>query len=186
MVSRRRLVAALGTAAATGLGGCADRGSPTPRALAYGVPAFADGTIPRRHACDGEGISPRVEVERVPPPTESLAVVFTYPDDVASQQALWTVWDIPADTTEIPAGVPRGRTVPSLDGAVQGENERGEVGYLPVCPPPGDAHDHWFTLYALGRPLGLDAGASLDAVREQLETATVASARVTARYRRSA
>lgn len=120
----------------------------------------------------------------MPPPTESLALVFTFPDDVASQQTLWTMWEIPADTTEIPAGVPPGDTVAALDGAVQGRNARGDVGYLPVCPPPGEAYEHWFTLYALRRPLGLEPGAPRDAVREELETATLASKLTTATYRR--
>lgn len=168
-----------------GLAGCASGGTPTPDALQYTVPALADGTIPRRLTCDGEGVSPRVEVGRVPPPTESLALVFTFPDDVASQQTLWTMWDIPGDTTSIPAAIPPGETVASLGGAVQGRNARGDVGYLPVCPPPGEPYEHWFTLYALRRPLGLEPGAPRDAVREELETATLASRLTTATYRRA-
>lgn len=184
MVSRRRLVTALGAVAAGALAGCTQEGTPTPQAFQYTVPALADGTIPRRHTCDGSGESPRVEIGRVPPPTESLALVFTFPDDVASQQTLWTMWDIPADTAEIPAAIPPGETVDALDGAVQGRNARGDVGYLPVCPPPGEAFEHWFTLYALRRPLGLEPGAPRDAVREELETATLASRLTTATYRR--
>lgn len=184
MVSRRRLMAAIGTAAAGGFAGCTEQGDPTPQAFRYAVPALADGTIPRRLTCDGEGRSPRVEVGEVPPPTESLALVFTFPDDVASQQTLWTMWDVPSETTEIPAAIPPGDTVEALDGAVQGRNARGDVGYLPVCPPPGEVYDHWFTLYALRRQLGLEPGAPRDAVREELETATLASKRVTATYRR--
>lgn len=185
MVSRRGLVCGLGAAAIGGFAGCTEADTPTPQALEYSVPALADGTIPRRLTCDGEGVSPLVEIGRVPPPTESLALVFTFPDDVASQQTLWTLWDVPADTTEIPAAIPPGETVEALDGAVQGRNARGDVGYLPACPPPGDAYEHWFTLYALRRPLELEPGAPRDAVREELETATLASRLTTASYQRS-
>jgi Raf kinase inhibitor-like YbhB/YbcL family protein len=184
MPSRRRFVTAVGAGVVAGVAGCSEQGSPTPEAFQYSVPALADGTIPRRLTCDGEGQSPRVEVGRVPPPTESLALVFTFPDDVASQQTLWTLWDVPPETTEIPAGIPPGETVEAVGGAVQGRNARGDVGYLPVCPPPGDAYAHWFTLYALRRPLDLEPGAPRDAVREELETATLASKRTTATYRR--
>ena len=185
MLSRRRLLATLGTATVGGLAGCATTGTPTPQALQFSVPALADGTVPPRLTCDGAGVSPRVVIERVPPPTESIALVFTFPDDVASQQTLWTMWDLPAETTEIPADVPREPRVEALGGAAQGRNARGDVGYLPVCPPPGDDYDHWFTLYALRRPLGLDPGAPRDAVREELETATLASRLVQASYRRT-
>lgn len=184
MVGRREFVATLGTAAIGGFAGCGAQGTATPQAFQYTVPALDDGTIPARLTCDGAGVSPRVEIGRVPSPTESLALVFTFPDDVASQVTLWTMWDIPADTTEIPANVPPGERVEALDGAAQGRNARGDVGYLPVCPPPGQAYEHWFTLYALRRPLGLEPGAPRDAVREELETATLASRLTAATYRR--
>ncbi|WP_255196023.1 YbhB/YbcL family Raf kinase inhibitor-like protein [Halorarius litoreus] len=188
MFSRRRLLSMVGAASIGGVAGCTDvgtSGSPTPQALQYTVPALADGTVPRRLTCDGEGVSPRVEIANVPPPTESIALVFTYPDDVASQQTLWTMWDIPPETTEIPANVPPEPRVESLDGAAQGRNARGDIGYLPVCPPPGDDFEHWFTLYALRRPLDLEPGAPRDAIREELETATLASQLTKATYRRA-
>lgn len=186
MVRRRRVLAALGTGAFGGMAGCAEQeSSSTPQAFQFSIPALADGDIPRRLTCDGDGTTPRIEVDRVPQPTDSLALVFAFPDDVASQQTLWTMWDIPADTAEIPADVPSESTVPALDGAKQGRNAAGDVGYLPVCPPHGKAYEHWFTLYALRRPLGLEAGATRDAVDEELETATLASSLVRANYRRT-
>ncbi|MFC7175728.1 YbhB/YbcL family Raf kinase inhibitor-like protein [Halosegnis marinus] len=185
MVGRRRLLATAGAALAGGLAGCTDtEGSPTPAALRYSVPAFADGTVPARHTCDGEGVSPRVVVDAVPPPTESLALICTFPDDVASQVTLWTMWNLPPDTAEIPADVPAAPTVESLGDARQGTNARGDVGYLPICPPPGEPYDHWLTLYACRREIALDPGASRDALAEELETATLASRRVVASYTR--
>lgn len=185
MVGRRRLLATAGSALAGGLAGCSGTNeSSTPTALQYGVPAFANGTIPVRHTCDGEAVSPRVVIDAVPPPTESLALILTFPDDVASQVTLWTMWNLPPETTEIAAEIPSTPTVESLGGARQGTNARGDVGYLSVCPPPGRAYDHWLTLYACRREIDLDPGASRDALAEELETATLASRRVVASYTR--
>ena len=185
MVGRRRVVASLGAALVGGLAGCGDRsGSATPAALRYSVPAL-DGNVSVRATCDGEGVSPRVDIGAVPDPTESLAVTFTFPYQVASQTTLWTMWNVPPETATIPAGVPATERVAVLDGAPQGQNARGDLGYLPACPPPGEPYDHWFTLYACQRQIDLEPGASRDALEEELETATLASKRVVASYERS-
>lgn len=185
MVRRRRVLATAGAAVLGGVAGCSGtEESPTPAAFRYSVPDFADGTIPVENTCDGAGVSPRVVVEAVPEPTESLALTFTFPNDVASQVTLWTMWNIPPGTTEIPADVPATGTVESLDGARQGTNARGEIGYLPVCPPPGEPYTQWFTLYACRRELDLEPGDSRDALDEELETATLASRLVRADYER--
>jgi Raf kinase inhibitor-like YbhB/YbcL family protein len=185
MVGRRRVLAAAGAALGGVLAGCtATDGTPTPAALRYSVEGFADGSVPVRNSCDGAGVSPRVEVDAVPPPTESLALVFTYPDDVGSQVTLWTLWNVPPDTATIPADLPATRRVDSLGDAHQGQNARGDVGYLPVCPPPGQPYEQWLTLYACRRELDVEAGAERDPLAEALETATLASKRTVATYER--
>lgn len=185
MVGRRRVLAAAGAALGGALAGCSTgNDSPTPAALRYSVEGFADGTVPVRNSCDGAGVSPQIEIDAVPPPTESLALVFTFPDDVASQVTLWTLWNVPPDTTAIPADLPETGQVEALDGARQGRNARGDIGYLPVCPPPGQPYEQWLTLYACRRELELEAGAGRDALAEELETATLASKRTVATYER--
>lgn len=182
---RRRLLATLGAGVTTGLAGCGtDGGTSTPAAFAYSVPAFDGGTIPPRYTCDGDGISPAVAVERVPPETTSLALKLTFPNDIGSQVTLWTAWNIPPDVGRIPAAVATGDRPDELGGGVQGTNERGDVGYLPVCPPPGESYDQWLTLYACQRDIELDPGASRDALEEELESATLASKLTMASYRR--
>ena len=186
MVRRRRVVASLGAALVGGLAGCADQtGTATSAPFRYSVPAFEDGAVPTRATCDGEGVSPRVSIDAVPEPTESLALTFTFPYQVASQTTLWTVWNIPPETEAIFAGVSPTERVAALDGAPQGRNARGDLGYLPACPPPGEPYEHWFTLYACRRQIDLDPGASRDALEEELETATLASKQVVGSYERS-
>ncbi|MDZ7745563.1 MAG: YbhB/YbcL family Raf kinase inhibitor-like protein [Halobacteriales archaeon] len=182
---RRRLLATVGAGLTVGIAGCTtDDGSSTPTVFQYSLPAFDDGTIPPRYTCDGAGVSPRVVIDRTPPETTSFALKFTYPNDIGSQLTLWTAWNIPPTLGAIPANVPATGRPDALDGGVQGANERGEIGYLPVCPPPGESYEQWFTLYACRRDIELEPGASRDALEEELESATLVSKLTVASYQR--
>lgn len=181
---RREALATLGTAVGA-LAGCVEGRSETPRALSFSLPAFEEG-VPRRYTCEGDdrGMSPPVSVERVPEPTEALALVVAMPNTVGSTVVHWLLWNLPADTERVPEGVPQRETVPSIGGARQGENDAGTLGYLGLCPPEGTEREFWFTLYALERPLDVPAGSGRDPVEEALGTATLASRRETVTYRR--
>jgi hypothetical protein len=77
------------------------------------------------------------------------------PSDVFTH---WLIFNIPADSRELPEGVPK---QPQLFGGVlQGKNDSGEIGYLGPCPPPGRPHRYRFTIYALDSTLTLHAGTS--------------------------
>lgn len=182
---RRRLLATVGAGLTAGIAGCTtDDASSTPAVFQYSLPAFGDGTIPVRYTCDGEGVSPAINTERIPSDAVSLALTFTYPNDIGSQLTLWTAWNIPPDIGRIPAAVPATGRPDALEGGVQGANERGNIGYLPVCPPPGESYEQWFTLYACRRDIELESGASRDALEEELESATLVSKLTVATYRR--
>jgi hypothetical protein len=158
----------------------------TAASLTLTSPAFDDGaTLPTRFSCDGEGASPPLSVAGVPDGTASLAVVVDDPDAPGSDPFVhWVLWNLPADTAEIPADVPDERTV--LGGARQGTNGGGGVGYYPACPPADDGpHTYRFTLYALDDRLDATAGARRDAVQRAVDDATLARARLTATYERS-
>jgi hypothetical protein len=188
--TRRTVLRASSLAAVGSLAGCTGTGgdggsSPTASPTstvgpgtgtpALGAPtlassAFGDGEpIPAAYTCSGAGRSPPLSVGGVPSAAETLALVMDDPDAGATPYVHWLVWDVPADRTEWPAGVPEGETVAELGGAVQGTNSRGTVGYVGPCPPPGDGpHTYRFALYALGSSLGLDPGAERTAVEEAI------------------
>jgi Raf kinase inhibitor-like YbhB/YbcL family protein len=122
-------------------------------------PAFEHGgKVPSRHTCDGEDLSPALEIGGVPPGTAALALVMDDPDAPGGTFDHWLVWNIPPGTTEVPEGAePQG---------VQGRTGFGKQGYGGPCPP-GGTHRYRFKLYALDRQLDLKAGAR----KGQLEAA---------------
>lgn len=193
MHRRQTLAAGVGVVASLSLAGCtlgSGDGPSTPERLRFRPTAFdPGGTVPDRFTCeasDGSGISPPFAVESLPPPTEAVAIVVEYPNSVGGTFTHWVLWNVPPDVREIPAGLPTDPTLPSLGGARQGRNGTGRVGYVGLCPPPTDEpREYWFTLYALRRELDVPAGASRDPFDDAVETATLASRRLTARFGRT-
>lgn len=123
-------------------------------------PDFAEGaSIPSRFTCEGDNISPTLQIAGVPPGAQSLVLIVDDPDAPSGTFTHWLLWNIPPGTKEIRAGTP-------LAAALQGVNDFGTPGYSGPCPPSG-THRYFFRLSALDIPLRLAAGAS----RSDLETA---------------
>jgi len=147
-------------------------------ALQLTSPAFGAGeSIPARHAADGADQSVPLAFHGAPQGTRSFALVVEDPD--VAKGALfvhWLVWNIPAETRKLPAGL-------GADKFLQGTNDYGKLGWGGPRPPRGDgAHRYVFRLFALDALLDLPAGAR----RESLETAMhphlLKSASLTGKY----
>jgi Raf kinase inhibitor-like YbhB/YbcL family protein len=67
------------------------------------------------------------------------------------------LYNLPPSAHELPENQPR--TLELANGALQGKNDFGKVGYNGPCPPPGKPHRYFFRLYALDMKLDLKAGA---------------------------
>lgn len=144
------------------------------------------GAIPVEHTCDGENRSPPLEIESPPDATQSFALVMDDPDAPSPPFVHWLLWDVPADVREISGDVPPDETVDSLDGARQGTNGTGELGYVGPCPPEDDPrHTYLFDLYALDEPLGLDPGAEYETVLDAVFPRVLARARLVGQYERA-
>lgn len=187
MASRRRVLTAMAAAGVT-LAGCSQEpsgppGFPEP-SLAFASPAFQAGeAIPSRYACDGEGVSPPLTITGVPDSASTLAIVMDDPD--ANGYVHWLLWNVPAHTAEIPRDVPGTERVEALDGAPQGENSAGELGYFPCCPPPADGpHTYRFRLFAVDASLGVAPGATKQDLMAALERKAADRAVFTATYDR--
>jgi Raf kinase inhibitor-like YbhB/YbcL family protein len=117
-------------------------------------PAFADhAPIPEPYTCDGDDAAPPIGWSAPPPHTASFALIVDDPDapDPAAPKRTfvhWVVYDIPASVTELGEG---DAALP--DGAREGRNDGGGVGYMGPCPPIG-RHRYFFKLYALDTVLG--------------------------------
>jgi Raf kinase inhibitor-like YbhB/YbcL family protein len=67
----------------------------------------------------------------------------------------WIVFNIPADVTALPAGIPNTPTVDNPK-VSQGVNTGKKAGYLGMGPPAGSSHPYHFEVYALDTTLTLD------------------------------
>ncbi|UPW00104.1 YbhB/YbcL family Raf kinase inhibitor-like protein [Halorussus gelatinilyticus] len=144
-------------------------------------------TIPTRYTCEGENVSPPLSVSNPPEGTEAFALIMDDPDAPNPPFVHWLVWNVPADASEIPANLPSSETLDELDGAVQGANGTGELGYVGPCPPEGDPrHTYLFSLYALDAPLELDPGAEYQQVVDAVMENAIARSRYVGQYARSA
>jgi Raf kinase inhibitor-like YbhB/YbcL family protein len=146
---------------------------PMSETLAVTSPAFADGgTIPSRHTCDGEDVSPALAWSGTPEGTAAFALIVHDPD--ARGWIHWAVADIAAGATELAEG--------GGDGT-EGQNDFGRNGWGGPCPPSG-SHRYDFTVYALSEETGLSTGFSADELRAAMEGNILAEGRLSGTYQR--
>jgi Raf kinase inhibitor-like YbhB/YbcL family protein len=144
--------------------------------------AFEDGgELPIRFTCDGEGISPPLRWSDVPARARDLALLVEDPDAPGGTFIHWAIWKLPF--AEGGRGrVLEGNVAPEMD---QGENDFGERGWGPPCPPEGDSpHRYVFTLYALDRLIARGKGAPADDVRDAIAADAFAADQLEVTYGR--
>jgi Raf kinase inhibitor-like YbhB/YbcL family protein len=170
--------------AAVGLAGCmgGDEGMgsvtrQTPKTVEVTSPVIQEGhAFPRQYTCQGADTSPPLDVRRLPPETEAIALVLDDPDAPNGTWLHWMFWDLPAETTTIPEGA----DIAGL-GGTEGNNDFGNRGYGGPCPP-GGTHEYHVKVYALDRRLDLDEGASLQELTQAMDGHTLAWGQMTATY----
>lgn len=167
---------------------------PAPRATAgkmtLSSPDFAangvlkSAQVANGFGCQGQNISPALNWSHVPKGTQSLVLTMYDPDaPTGSGFWHWNVYNLPADSSGLPAGAGQGKGLP--EGAVQLNHDGGASGYVGACPPVGDRpHRYIFTLYALREKLDLPAGASPAYLGFNLNGKVLAKAQLTGRYGR--
>lgn len=98
--------------------------------------------------CSGGNESPQLSWSNAPAAAKSYVVTVYDPDaPTGSGWWHWVVYDVPANTHELPHGAGNGTGLP--EGALQGKTDFGAPGYGGACPPPGKPHRYIFTVYAL-------------------------------------
>ena len=128
-------------------------------ALRLNSTAFQNGgKIPREFTCDGADKSPALTWTEPPAKTQSFALIVDDPDAPRGTWVHWVLYDLPADTRGLEQGVAQDRQL--ANGARQGRNDFGKIGYNGPCPPRGAAHRYFFKLYALDSKTNLKPGAT--------------------------
>lgn len=145
--------------------------------------AFANGDeISRRYTCDGANLSPALSWDRVPAGTHSLALIADDPDAPMGTWTHWILWNISAQATALPGGVPQVEVLDS--GARQGRNDFKRIGYGGPCPPSGKPHRYFFRLYALDASLDLKAGAGRNELELAMKRHVLSQAELMGTYQR--
>lgn len=113
--------------------------------------------IPEVHSQDGQNTSPPLVWSGVPKEAQELVLIVDDPDaPMAEPYVHWVLYGMAPDTDRLAKGVPKHPTLTAPEGARQGMNTAGKVGYDGPAPPPGHGiHHYHFKLYAVDRPLGL-------------------------------
>ena len=151
--------------------------------------AFEDGAaIPDTYAAEGGNISPPLNWGEGPEGTRSYAVIMDDPDVTeAPPFTHWVLYDLPADSTTLAEAVPGTPRLEVPEGALQGPNDRGSIGYYGPRPPAGDpAHEYHIQVFALDTTLDLPHGATRAEVIEAMQGHVLSSGETVGTYRRPA
>ena len=108
------------------------------------------GTIPRKHTCEGGDVAPALAWAGVPANTKTLALIVDDPDapDPRAPRTTWVHWvlyNLPPNAGGLPEGA-ASAALPS--GTLEGINDWRRTGYGGPCPPVG-RHRYFHKLYAL-------------------------------------
>jgi len=115
-----------------------------------------NGSIPPRYTCDDENISPPLHWDTLPEHTISLAIICEDPDAPGGIFTHWIISNLTSDIMNLEAGIKKEGMLEN--GAVQGVNDFGFLGYGGPCNPGGTEHRFVFKIYALDTTLNLNPG----------------------------
>ncbi len=114
--------------------------------------AFEEGaSIPLKHSCKGDDVSPPLMWDEIPKETTSLALIMEDPDAPGGTFTHWIIYNLPPDSGGLEAGIPQQKHL--KNGATQGKNDFDKTGYGGPCPPKGEEHRYYFRLFALKKKL---------------------------------
>lgn len=145
--------------------------------------AFAETeTIPVRYTCDGDDVSPPLSWSEPPAGAQSLVLIGDDPDAPMRTWDHWVLFDIPTGTRSLPEGIPPDPIVPGI--GTHGSNSWRRLGYGGPCPPPGEPHRYYYTIYALDASLDLEPGSTRKDIEEAMQGHVLAEGKLMGRYGR--
>ena len=142
--------------------------------LTISSPAFKhEAAIPSQYTCDGENISPPLQIDGIPAATRSLVLIMDDPDAPRGTFDHWLVWNIEPVTALAEGSVP----------GTQGANSFGKTAYGGPCPPSG-THRYFFKVFALSSNLDLPSGANKKTLEQALQPHVLAEGTLMGTYSR--
>lgn len=151
---------------------------------------FANGApIPIRYASGGSGgenVSPALAWSGVPAGARELVLIVQDPDAPFPQPFVhWILHRLPASTNHLPTGVPTTTEVPSLKGALQGQNDMKKRGWYGPEPPLGHGvHHYHFQLFAIDTQLSVGANATVEDLVKAMKGHVLAEGELMGTYER--
>lgn len=131
-----------------------------------------DGYIPIKYTGKGENISPPLKLDTITSEAKTIAIIMDDLDHPLGTFNHWVIWNIPAELSNIPEGIPREVIVPSLGEAIQGKSRYGGKHWYRGPLPPFGTHKYIFKAYVLDRVLNLNSNANkaelLEAMRDHI------------------
>lgn len=135
-----------------------------------------NGKIPSKHTCDGEGISPSLQISGVDSRAKSLVLIMDDPDAPSGVWNHWVKFNIASSTAIIEEGTePHG---------ISGIGTSGNKNYFGPCPPDRE-HRYFFKLYSIDTELDLKEGASKKEVEIAMKEHILQQTELIGHYERS-
>lgn len=136
--------------------------------------------IPDRYACKGVNVSPQLSWNPVSG-TAKYAIICEDPDAASGTWTHWVIFNIPSDVNTVDEWIMEREELDN--GAKQGLNDFGTVGYRGPCPPDG-THRYYFRVYALDTEIQLKPKISKAELRKAMEGHIIDEGSLMTRYTR--
>jgi Raf kinase inhibitor-like YbhB/YbcL family protein len=124
-------------------------------------PEFTAGEwLPRKFTQEGANVSPLIIWKQIPEATKELVLICEDPNAPIPEPFVhWLIYGISPTRTSLPGDIRADSPPEVLQGAKQGKNSKGKIGYIGPFPPIGSGpHFYHFQLFAIGKELNLPAG----------------------------
>ena len=146
-------------------------------------PAFSEGgVIPKRHAGEGDNLSPALSWSGFPSSTKSFVLQVEDPDAPSGTFIHWVLFNIPPEVKQLTEGLPEKSVLPGI--GQQGTNDAQETGYFGPYPPPGKPHRYFFKIFAVDRMLDLSAGCTSSQIQKAMRDHILETGSLMGTYRR--
>lgn len=154
-----------------------------PAAIIVQSPSFANmGVIPDKYSNYYEGVSPELKWSGVPQNAKSLVLMMEDPDANLKPVTHWIMTNIAPNVTGLPENVMK---IETANGAMQGANITGKLGYYGPKPPPADKpHTYHFQIFALDTKLDLPSGFNRQALLDAMKNHVIAKGEIVGTYQR--